>query len=157
MLSSVIRHRLYLSRRVTPASVVSATVRSQSTTSVDKGKAFADDGRHEVWRDGINDHDNAPKWVYFTLFGVFMIVDSLFVSWCCWLHLARWRPLLVSESDIWSWNSIDSGSSVFLWRIADVGVWRHPKMNLRSLHPEPRSILIPRTKRPLSVDSYCNR
>jgi hypothetical protein len=61
MLSSVIRHRLYLSRRVGPASVVSATVRSQSTTTVDKGKAFADDGRHEVWRDGINDHDNAPK------------------------------------------------------------------------------------------------
>ena len=64
MLTSVIRHRLYLSPRVGHASVVAAAgaaVRSQSTASVEKGKAFGDDGRHEVWRDGINDHDNAPK------------------------------------------------------------------------------------------------
>jgi hypothetical protein len=59
MLSSVVRRRLTQRLQTTTTTVA---VRAQgSSSSVEKGKAVGDDGRHEVWREGINDHDNAPK------------------------------------------------------------------------------------------------
>jgi len=56
MLTSVFRRRLYSSR------ICLQAVRAQGT-SVEKGKGgpVGDDGRHEIWREDINDHDNAPK------------------------------------------------------------------------------------------------
>lgn len=47
--------------------IVSKAVRSQGlraqSTQVEKGAAgpIAEDGRHEIWREGIYDHDNEPK------------------------------------------------------------------------------------------------
>jgi hypothetical protein len=36
--------------------------RALLSTKVDKTKGpLGDDGRHEVWREGIYDHDNEPK------------------------------------------------------------------------------------------------
>jgi hypothetical protein len=51
MLASVARRR-----------VVSRAIRAHST-QVDKTGSgpIAEDGRHEVWREGIYDHDNEPK------------------------------------------------------------------------------------------------
>jgi len=56
MLTSVFRRRLYSSR------ICLQAVRAQGT-SVEKGKGgpVGDDGRHEIWREDINDHDNAPN------------------------------------------------------------------------------------------------
>ena len=56
MLASIARSR-----------VVSKVTRSQAyraqSTQVDKATSgpIAEDGRHEVWREGIYDHDNEPK------------------------------------------------------------------------------------------------
>jgi hypothetical protein len=55
MISSVVR------RRLTQGLQRTTTVAARASSSVEKGKAVGDDGRHEVWREGINDHDNAPK------------------------------------------------------------------------------------------------
>lgn len=51
MLASVARRRVF-----------SRAIRAHST-QVDKTGSgpIADDGRHEVWREGIYDHDNEPK------------------------------------------------------------------------------------------------
>ena len=51
-------------RRRVSASVRSQLVRSQST-QVEKGTSgpIGDDGRHEIWREDIYDHDNEPKYV----------------------------------------------------------------------------------------------
>jgi hypothetical protein len=38
----------------------SQTIRTLST-KIEKGGAIGTDGRHEVWREGIYDHDNEPK------------------------------------------------------------------------------------------------
>lgn len=48
--------------RIVSKSVRSRAVRVQST-QVDKASSgpIASDGRHEVWREGIYDHDNEPK------------------------------------------------------------------------------------------------
>ena len=44
---------------------VSSSVRSQAirvqSTQVEKGGPIGKDGRHEIWREGIYDHDNEPK------------------------------------------------------------------------------------------------
>ncbi len=55
MLASVARRRI-------PAAVRSQAVRSQST-QVEKGTKgpIGTDGRHEIWREDIYDHDNEPK------------------------------------------------------------------------------------------------
>jgi hypothetical protein len=50
-----------IARRRVPASIRNQGVRSQSS-QVDKAAGpIADDGRHEVWREDIYDHDNEPK------------------------------------------------------------------------------------------------
>lgn len=61
MLASVARRRLaFVPTRA-------AVVRSLSTKEVQEGAAseeatpIGDDGRHELWREGIYDHDNEPK------------------------------------------------------------------------------------------------
>lgn len=56
MLASVAR------RRILSKAVSFQTARAQST-QVDKvgSGPIAEDGRHEVWREGIYDHDNEPK------------------------------------------------------------------------------------------------
>jgi hypothetical protein len=56
MLASVARRRVVSTTRAV------AVVRAHST-QVDKvGQGpIAQDGRHEVWREGIYDHDNEPK------------------------------------------------------------------------------------------------
>lgn len=45
--------------------IVSSAVRAQSTQAkgsrLDEGGAIAADGRHEMWREGMSDHDNEPK------------------------------------------------------------------------------------------------
>ena len=57
--SSLITRRLVVSRALSSA--------SSSTTSHIKGASQAgkgpigQDGRHEIWRQGIYDHDNEPK------------------------------------------------------------------------------------------------
>ena len=50
------------SRGVISKGVRSQAIRAQST-QVDKAASgpIAEDGRHEVWREGIYDHDNEPK------------------------------------------------------------------------------------------------
>jgi len=35
--------------------------RSLSTKAVRTGGPIGSDGRHEIWREGIYDHDNEPK------------------------------------------------------------------------------------------------
>lgn len=56
MLSSTLRRRASLNLRL-------QLLRSQSTLTDAESKptAIGADGRHEVWRDGIYDHDNEPK------------------------------------------------------------------------------------------------
>lgn len=51
-----------VARRRIPQNVRSQVVRSQST-QVDKSKEgpIGTDGRHEIWREDIYDHDNEPK------------------------------------------------------------------------------------------------
>lgn len=51
-------------RRRVSTSVRSQVVRSQST-QVEKGAKgpIGTDGRHEIWREDIYDHDNEPKCV----------------------------------------------------------------------------------------------
>jgi hypothetical protein len=56
MLASIVR------RSRVSASIRSQVARAQST-SVDKTAEgpIGEDGRHEIWREGIYDHDNEPK------------------------------------------------------------------------------------------------
>lgn len=61
------RHKFFDERKMMLASVarrrvVSRAIRAHST-QVDKTGSgpIAEDGRHEVWREGIYDHDNEPK------------------------------------------------------------------------------------------------
>lgn len=50
------------SRRRIPSIVKSTAVRAQSTKVDTKGDGpIGQDGRHEIWREGIYDHDNEPK------------------------------------------------------------------------------------------------
>lgn len=52
---------LAIARRRIPASIRAKVVRAQSS-QVDKAAGpIAEDGRHEVWREDIYDHDNEPK------------------------------------------------------------------------------------------------
>jgi hypothetical protein len=48
-------------------------------TSVDKTKAGAigDDGKHEVWRDGIYDHDNEPMVSISNIFEYVSVIKAL--------------------------------------------------------------------------------
>lgn len=50
-----------VARRRIPASVRTQAVRAQSTQVGNTDGPIAEDGRHEVWREGIYDHDNEPK------------------------------------------------------------------------------------------------
>ena len=56
MLASVARRRIV-------SKVVSLQTARAHSTQVDKfgSGPIAEDGRHEVWREGIYDHDNEPK------------------------------------------------------------------------------------------------
>ena len=48
-------------RRRIPSTIKSTAIRAQST-KVDKAVGpIGTDGRHEIWREGIYDHDNEPK------------------------------------------------------------------------------------------------
>ena len=51
------------SRRIGITKAVGFSTARAHSTQVDKvGRGpIAEDGRHEVWRDGIYDHDNEPK------------------------------------------------------------------------------------------------
>ena len=49
-------------RRRLPASAFGQAKRSAGNQVVDKAKGpIGQDGRHELWREGIYDHDNEPK------------------------------------------------------------------------------------------------
>ena len=50
---------LSFARRRVSATVQFQALRVQSTEST--SSPIAKDGRHEVWREGIYDHDNEPK------------------------------------------------------------------------------------------------
>lgn len=50
-----------VARRRLPASVRSRAKSSLSTQESKPEGAIGKDGRHELWREGINDHDNEPK------------------------------------------------------------------------------------------------
>ena len=53
LVSSVARRR---------STIVSRAIRAKSTQVEQSGEGpIAADGRHEVWREGIYDHDNEPK------------------------------------------------------------------------------------------------
>ena len=39
----------------------STATRSLSTKAAKHGGPIGSDGRHEIWREGIYDHDNEPK------------------------------------------------------------------------------------------------
>ena len=60
MLASSIARRC--SRRI-PASIRCQIRRAQSTQveTTDEPGPIGEDGRHEIWREGIYDHDNEPK------------------------------------------------------------------------------------------------
>lgn len=51
------------SSRILSRSVLRSQIRRVQSTQVDKVASgpIAEDGRHEVWREGIYDHDNEPK------------------------------------------------------------------------------------------------
>lgn len=40
---------------------VAQNVRTLETLKTPAGGAIGEDGRHEIWREGIYDHDNEPK------------------------------------------------------------------------------------------------
>ena len=48
------------SRRRLASTIGSRAIRAKSTKAAADGP-IAEDGRHEVWREGIYDHDNEPK------------------------------------------------------------------------------------------------
>jgi hypothetical protein len=52
-------------RQLRRSSLISAAVRAKSTQVEGSGLpaqgAIGEDGRHELWREGIYDHDNEPK------------------------------------------------------------------------------------------------
>jgi hypothetical protein len=50
-----------VARRRLPASVRSQAQRGFSTQESRPEGPIGKDGRHELWREGINDHDNEPK------------------------------------------------------------------------------------------------
>lgn len=60
MLASSSR-RLLVSKTFTRRSQFLRVQSTKATTSVDTSGPIAEDGRHEVWREGIYDHDNEPK------------------------------------------------------------------------------------------------
>lgn len=56
MLASIAR------RRIVSKAVSFQTARAHGTVVDKVGRGpIAEDGRHEVWREGIYDHDNEPK------------------------------------------------------------------------------------------------
>jgi hypothetical protein len=54
MASAAISRRILLLRQ-------SSSSRSLSTKAARTGGPIGSDGRHEIWREGIYDHDNEPK------------------------------------------------------------------------------------------------
>ena len=58
ILTMLAKNSLSLARRRLSKTVQWQAVRAQSTES---NSPIAQDGRHEVWREGIYDHDNEPK------------------------------------------------------------------------------------------------
>lgn len=53
MASAAISRRILLLRQ--------SSSRSLSTKAARTGGPIGSDGRHEIWREGIYDHDNEPK------------------------------------------------------------------------------------------------
>jgi hypothetical protein len=52
------RSLTFARRRISATVIRAQRVRGQSSES---SSPIAQDGRHEVWREGIYDHDNEPK------------------------------------------------------------------------------------------------
>ena len=49
--------------------------------------AFGEDGKHEIWRDGIYDHDNEPQVNQCHIIAAELIVLLLFLMYSTFLYL----------------------------------------------------------------------
>ena len=62
MLSQRCRSLATTAARRNPVALQRQAIRAQSTKAAEGASSpIAKDGRHEVWREGIYDHDNEPK------------------------------------------------------------------------------------------------